>query len=445
MNHKPIVILGAGMAGFGAAYRLELEGVSSVLYEKKAHHGGHTASYAMNGFVFDEGPHISFTKNERIRELFAASVDQQYETVRAQANNYWRGHWIKHPTQCNLYGLPHELVVKIIADFVTAQHAEPGEIRTYEDWLLASFGRTFAETFPMEYGLKFHTTTSANMTTDWIGPRLYRADLEEVLRGALSPSTPDVHYISDFRYPSRNGFGSYLNRFLEATKLVVDHQVVRIEPDDGRLHFANGTEGEYGSLISSVPLPELIPMIAGVPEDVLAASRRLACTEAIVVTLGIAREDVSDAHWTYFYDPDVFFTRLSTPHLQSPHNVPPGCSSLQAECYYSGKYRPLDRTPEACIEPVVRDLIRCGVLREDDEIVFKHALHLPYANVIFDHDRNEALTTVQGYLQDVGIIPCGRYGEWAYIWTDQAFVSGENAAQQILDGAPTRPFLSASA
>ena len=37
----------------------------------------------------------------------------------------------------------------------------------------------------MEYTIKYHTTTAANMSTDWIGPRLYQAKLEEVLRGAL--------------------------------------------------------------------------------------------------------------------------------------------------------------------------------------------------------------------------------------------------------------------
>jgi len=57
-----IAILGAGMAGFGAAHRLYSEGVSSVLYGKKAYHDSHTASYRHEtGFIFDEGPHVSFT------------------------------------------------------------------------------------------------------------------------------------------------------------------------------------------------------------------------------------------------------------------------------------------------------------------------------------------------------------------------------------------------
>ncbi len=148
----------------------------------------------------------------------------------------------------------------------------------------------------------------------------------------------------------------------------------------------------YKGLVSSVPLPELVPMIKGAPRDVLEAAAKLACTEVVIVNLVIDRPDLLDAHWTYIYDQDIFFTRLSTPHLQSPHNVPPGCGSIQAECYYSRKYRPLDRKPEECIEPTIRDLRRIGVLREDDKILFKNVMHIDYANVIFDLERAAALS-----------------------------------------------------
>jgi hypothetical protein len=39
---------------------------------------------------------------------------------------------------------------------------------------------------------------------------------------------------------------------------------------------------------------------------------------------------------------------------------------------------------------------------------------------------------VHGYLDDLGIAHCGRYGDWAYIWTDESFMSGESAAEKVL-------------
>ena len=67
-----IIVLGTGMAAFGAAYRLHAEGLTPVMYDKNAYHGGHTASFRSDsGFLFDVGPHISFTKDPRIQDLLA--------------------------------------------------------------------------------------------------------------------------------------------------------------------------------------------------------------------------------------------------------------------------------------------------------------------------------------------------------------------------------------
>ena len=431
---KSVAILGSGMAGFGAAYRLHQSGLRGTIFEKKPHFGGHTASYEFSGgWTFDEGPHVSFTQDKRIQDLLAHNIGGKFETLNTKVNNYWKGHWIKHPAQCNLYGLPPDLITKVLVDFVKVQSAPSPQIDNYEQWLRASFGDTFAETFPMQYTIKYHTVEARKLNTDWIGPRLYRANLEEMIRGALQASTPDVHYISHFRYPSHGGFKEYLKPFLQLADLRLSHEVVKIDPRNRILSFGNGGTAPYGELVSSLPLPELIPMIEGTPQHVLDAASRLSCSEVVIVSLGIDRPDLVDAHWSYFYDHDIFFARLSTPHLQSPHNVPPGCGSLQAECYFSKKYKPRDVSPEECIEPVIRDLKRCGVLKEEDRILFRHAMLIPYANVIFDLETTAAVKTVHEYLDDLGIAYCGRYGDWAYIWTDESFVSGEKAAQKIVD------------
>ena len=91
--------------------------------------------------------------------------------------------------------------------------------------------------------------------------------------------------------------------------------------------------------------------------------------------------------------------------------------------------------PDDYIEPVIRDLRRCGLIKDADEILFKNATFAEYANVIFDLERAENLATVHGHLDEIGIRYCGRYGDWGYMWTDESFMSGERAAQSILDEA----------
>jgi protoporphyrinogen oxidase len=439
MSNTNIVVLGSGMAGFGAAHRLHAEGITPAMYDKNSYHGGHTASFRFeSGFLFDLGPHISFSKDPRIQQLFAESVNQEYETVQISLNNYWNGYWPKHPVQLHLHGLPEDTIVKVINDFVESRNAPDQPIHNYADWLYASFGKTFAEQFPMRYTRKYHLTPAENMSTDWLGPRIYRPSLEEVLRGALSATAPDVHYITHFRYPKEGGFINYLKKFVPMGNLNLNHEVVAIDPKSKTVTFANGHVAKYDGLVSSVPLPEMIRMIKGAPQDVIAASQLLACSTCVLVNIGVNREDLSNAHMTYFYDEDICFTRLGFPHMLTAANAPKGTGNIQAEVYFSSKYKPLTTSPDALIEPVIRDLRKCGLLRENDQVLFKNAMLLKYANIIFDLDRAAALKTVHAYLDDLGIAYCGRYGDWGYMWTDESFISGEKAADRLLSALTSK-------
>jgi protoporphyrinogen oxidase len=241
--------------------------------------------------------------------------------------------------------------------------------------------------------------------------------------------------VDTFRYPSAGGFASYLAPFAERFELRLTHELTGLDPAAKVLRFANGKAERYDKLISSVPLPELIPLIDGVPPDVRDAAGQLACTTAVLINLGIDRADLSDTAITYFYDEDVIFARVNLPHMFSPNNAPAGCGAIQAEVYFSAKYKPLLVDPSDLIGPVVRDLRRCGFIRDDDSIVLMDAAVSRYANVIFDRDRKQALDTVHGYLDDVGVWYCGRYGSWNHAWTDEAFIEGEQAARKALDSA----------
>ena len=434
-----IAVLGTGMSAFGAAHRLAGEQVEVVLYDKASFFGGQTTSFrSPQGFIFDKGPHVSFTKDERIQNLMAEAVDGQFQTVQYHLENYWKSHRLPHPVQTNMHGLPVDVMAKVVADFA-AQSNEQREIRNYRDWLIVAYGSYFAEQFPVQYTKKYHTTDPVNLTTDWIGPRMYRPSLEEMLRGALAPATNNVHYITGFRYPTNGGFMSYLEKWAKAATMQLNHEVVHIDPRSRTLRFANGKTTGYDGLVSSIALPDLIPLIEGVPDDVIEAVARLACSGCVLVNIGVRRTDLSNAHISYFYDSDIVFSRASIPHLMSPNNVPPGCGSVQAEVYFSKKYLPLSGRPEDFLQPVIRDLKRCGILREEDDIVFTDVKLCEYANVIFDHDRTEALRTVHGFLDDIAVRHCGRYGDWGYMWTDESYKSGESAATRALGDLGKRP------
>ncbi|MFT7602066.1 MAG: protoporphyrinogen oxidase [Acidimicrobiales bacterium] len=428
-----IVVVGSGMAGLGASRRLRNEGRQHRVLDGSAHPGGHTRSFESNGFWFDEGPHLSFSDNDDFKKMLDDSVEG-ITTTKAAVNNLWQGHWITHPAQANLHGLPPAIVADCINDYVTAKNNPPAEhLKNYEEWLLASFGETFARTFPMEYGERYHTAHASQMSTDWLGPRLYQLDLHEMLVGALDPNPADVHYISEIRYPTAGGFQTFIDPLLAETSIESNKRVTSVDPDAKTLELADGETVAFDHLVSSMPVPDLVAMITSAPGDVREAASKLADTKVVTVNIGVAREDLSDAHWTYFYDRDLTMVRNSYPHMWSPGTAPDGCGSVQAELYYSDKYRPLDVDPQELIEPTRLDLVRCGILREDDEILVSEARLVSHANIIFDLDRVECLPVVNDYLASIGVESVGRFGEWGPHWTDQSFVSGEDGAQRALD------------
>ncbi len=432
MNQETIAILGAGFAGMAASKALT--GLDCKVYEARSHAGGHSSSHVIDkGFVFDEGPHVSFTPHERIRDFLERSVGGEFFEYPTYATNYYQGHILKHPVQCNLYGLPAELITRCIADFVRAQYEDQRELKSYKDWCYRGFGQTVAEVFTRPYTRKYWNLELEQLTTDWVSERIYAPKLEEVLNGALTPpvtETEEHYYMAGFRYPKEGGFGAYTSLLAKESPVLFDMKAVEVDTANKKISFANGKTEHYTHLISTLPLPEIIRICKDAPPAVRAAAEKLACTSHFLVSIGINRPHISDAYWTYYYDEDIPFSRASFPSKYSHRTAPPGCSSVQVEVVHS-RFKSIP-SKAVLVEQCVASLIKVGLLHSREEIVALDARDIRYANVIFDFDRAPNRAIVHEWMNASGIHWAGRYGEWAYLWTDQSMLSGERAAGEVL-------------
>ncbi len=305
-------------------------------------------------------------------------------------------------------------------------------VNNYKDWLYASYGKTFSENFPMKYTRKFHTTEAANMTTDWLGPRLYRPKISEVIYGMLSPKTIDVHYIKGFRYPNKGGFVSFMNGINDVANIQFNHNLVGINLRDKKLKFDNNSIVGYKYCFSSLPLNRIIELMEDAPEDIKLAAEKLDATQCVIVNFGVRRKDLSPCHWRYVYDEDFYSTRINFPSMFGHGNNPPGNGSVQVEIYFSKKYKPIDKNPEDFIPIIKEELIKMEILNTDDEILLQNAWLSPFAQIIFDHDRKENVEMLHEFLKDNDIFYGGRFADWNYTWSDESFLRGEQAAEEII-------------
>jgi protoporphyrinogen oxidase len=426
-----VAIIGSGLAGVAACSALLDAGVDATIYESASYWGGHTHSEKVDGYTFDEGPHVSFTADERVREVFLRAAGR-LEEFPASISNYFDGHWLTHPAQCHLHGLDPGLITRCIVDFVEAQ-GQPSTGGTYADWLRGTYGTTFAETFPFQYTRKYWTVPAERLGTDWVGQRMYPPRLEEVVRGAVAPDTEgDFHYLKTFRYPAEGGYQSFMMGLVRPERIRLGKHVTRIDPEGHELAFSDGSTAAFDQLISTMPLPELVAAIGpgGAPGDVSAAADDLLCTSVVLVDLAVQRPDLSPHHWFYVYDDAISMSRVHFPHRLARANAPAGRGSIQAEIYFS-RYRPLPSSVDGLADRVVAELVQMGVLSGPADVLWARTRVVPYANVVFDHSRAAAMETIRPWVEGLGIVLAGRYGEWGYHWTDDATRSGWAAADRV--------------
>ncbi len=433
------VILGSGIAGISAGYHLEKSGENVVIYEKDSDWGGLCGNFTIDGFRFDRFVHFTFAPDEYIKNIFEESSPTfPHPPV---SYNYWNGYWLKHPAQNNLWSLPVKEKVKIIEDFVNRPQKEVLEIKNYEEWLRVQYGNYFAENFPFKYTRKYWGVEPEDLETKWVGNRLHVSPLGEVLRGSYEEQAENFYYTKFMKYPKKGGFRSILNKCREGLDIRFNKKVIKINPQEKIVIFKDGTSTKYTRLISSLPLPEIVKMIDGIPEEVKEAGLNLMHTSGYMVSLGFNRPDVAKHLWFYIYDEDILPARVYSPNLKSADNVPEGCSSLQAEIFFAnkggeeitatGKSASGWEIPskEAVLKNTIEKLAGMGLFKEE-EIVVKDIRFEKYANVIFDKDIYKNRATVLDYLNKVGIESIGRFGKWEYFWTHQAFQDGRKVCVQ---------------
>lgn len=261
------------------------------------------------------------------------------------------------------------------------------------------------------------------LETKWVGNRLHVSPIEEVLKGSYEEQKENFYYTKFMKYPLKGGYRSILDLCRREVDIKFNKEVIKIDPINKQVKFKDNTAQSYDRLISSLPLPEIIAMLDNVPKDIIEAVNNLHWTSGYQISLGFNRPDVAKHLWFYIYDEDIPPARVYSPNLKSSDNVPNGCSSLQAEVFWDCKTEKPNK--EVIFNKTIESLKKlCGF--KDSDVVLKDIRYEKYSNVSFTHSIYESRAKIRDYLDSLGIQTIGRFGEWDYLWSHQAFMSGMN-------------------
>ncbi|EFO9466408.1 NAD(P)-binding protein [Campylobacter jejuni] len=426
---KNYIILGAGIAGISVAYHLKQKNISSIIYEKNHYYGGLCSSFKINDFIFDNAVHLSFTKDEYVKKLFSNSC-RVISHKPPKISNYYKGYWLKHPAQNNLEPLELKEKIDIISDFCENPYKNI-EINNYEDWLKAQYGKYFSQNFTMRYTRKYWNIEAKDLSTSWVGSRMYKPNISEVLKGAFEKETPNTYYADEMRVPQYGGYQSFLNLMAKECNIQYDKEIIEINPANKMIYFKDGSFKNYDVLVSTLPLPEYAKLIKNIPNEISLACQKLKYTSVVLVSLGFSKPDIAKHIWFYIYDEDILPARCYSPNKKSPYNVPKNCSSLQFEIYFS-QDKPLNFDENEIIKKVVNQGKKMGIFCEED-IILKDYRILPYGNVIFYHNMEKDREKIRNFLESCNIHTAGRFGKWEYLWSDQSLLSGKEVAEKLYE------------
>lgn len=411
------LILGAGISGLAAGQKLKELNKDYLILEKSDSYGGLCDNFEIDGFRFDRFVHLSFAKDEKVRKFF----DQvEYYTHIPNPSNYYHGTWIKHPAQNNLYPLSDGEKNIILEDMNQREKYKEGYQNNYENWLRYQFGDYFAEHFPMIYTKKYWGVEAKDLETKWVGSRIYRPSMEEIIEGMQTSDTPVTYYAKEMRYPKKGGFKSFLSSFGNEENIRYNEKVMKIDTNL-QIVYTENNKYKYNHLISSLPLPEYMHLIK-LDDNILYAVKQLHWTSGYIVSLGFEGDLKRKDLWDYIYDTDIWPARIYSPSEKSSENCPNGCSSIQAEIYFKDDNIPT-KDKDEILSKTIKQLSKANII-DKNKLKVKDIRFEKYGNVIFDDNIYEARKIVRDYLNDLGIITIGRFGEWDYLWTDQSFLSG---------------------
>jgi UDP-galactopyranose mutase len=432
------IIVGSGPTGMSAAYHLDED---YLMLERDASVGGLNKSVYLNGFTFDYAGHIMFTTDEYAKAMFKKLVGSNVHYQAREAWCYQQGVHTLYPFQANTYGLPEQVIQECVTGAVRAfldyGDVDPKNFRDFKEWNRKTYGEGICKWFQEPYNEKLWKVPLDSMSHEWLSGRVPKPKIEEIIQGGLEPGIKNMGPNALFGYPLKGGFQALVNgwrHLLDVEQIRTGRNVTSINVQNRTVTVNGKEESDFRRLITTMPLPLLTQALEDAPPEVRAAGASLEWTSIQCVFIGLDRPQITDKHWIYYPERDLYFHRIFVQGNASPYNNPtdpegnPLGMGYLAEISYKDKPA---ATGDVAIEKTLESLKKVGLMADGDRVLAAKEVQMPFAYVIPQWHKDAAVKTIKDYLVQHDIYTVGRFGEWAYYNTDHAILSGKRAADAI--------------
>jgi protoporphyrinogen oxidase len=382
MSELPhVVILGAGPAGTGAAYRLRaLDRARVTILERGERVGGNAGSFEINGVYVDYGSHRLHPETAApimadIRRMLGDDLLDRPRHGRIRL----RGRWVHFPLK------PLDLLLHLDPSFLGGA-ARDAVIRlgrrsnnsadSFADVLLARLGPTVCNSFYFPYARKIWGLEPEQMSAEQAQRRVAANSPAKLIRKALG-QVPGLRApgAGRFYYP-RRGYGQITQAYADAAtaagaELLLGWTADRIDAPaapDAPWTLTAVRDGEQRSIIadhvwSTIPLTLLARMARpAAPDAALQAAAALEFRAMLLIYLELPVDRFTEYDAHYFPGADVSITRLSETKNYADASEPAGRTVICAELPCAPDDEHWRASDEELGRLVVADLERAGLM-----------------------------------------------------------------------------------
>ncbi len=349
MNPKPhLLILGAGPAGLGAAYKLAQRGDFQVtVLEKNGSVGGNAGSFQLAGQYVDYGSHRLHPSCDAeviadIRHLLGDDLLDRPRHGRIRLQKRWI-HFPLKPFDLALR-LPPRFALGVVRDLAAKRlrnGAKPND--SFSSVLEAGLGRTICREFYFPYARKIWGLDPEALSGAQARRRVSANSTGKLVRKVVSmlPGKAQTNGKGRFWYP-RKGFGQISEAYYQASvrsgaEVLLNAEVQSLERTGAGWTVYYRKDGQSCSLPvdlvwSTIPVTLLMRCLKPAPPaDFLQAAGKIDYRAMILIYLVLQTGQFTEYDAHYFPGADIPISRMSEPKNYSAIDTPPGRTILCAE------------------------------------------------------------------------------------------------------------------
>lgn len=431
-----IVILGGGLAAVSLAYFLqEEECIEDItILEKADGIGGLCRSIHKDGYTYDIGPHILFSKDKEMLKLMLA-VTGKTNRLRRSNQIIHKGRYVQYPFENDLSKLPKEDLEYCITGFQNNPY-ENYEAQNMLQFFLKTFGEGITNLYLRPYNEKIWKHDPSFMDTQMV-ERIPKPTDEEIMRSASGETVDGYVHQLYFDFPRTGGIESVVKGFADRLnhkcRILLNQEVTKAaRTKDSYVICANGRELFCDHVVSTIPVQEFTNIYEQVPESVHEAVKELKYN-SIIIALVKTKKDLSGDNFAFMTaDKRILFHRISKMDFLGEEYRKGGASYMVEVTYRQRDW--IDRLSEAELkEKILSGLLEIGFIEKREDGEFVNITRHPYAYVLYDLNHQKNMKLVREYYGGQGIFLHGRFGNYEYWNMDRVLREGKNLAGKILE------------